>query len=189
MITLDLRKEFKQLYVPSAKQVAVVDVPELQFALIDGAIEAGMDPDNSPAFDGAMAALYGIAYTLKFMSKLRKDNPIDYPVMPLEGLWWIEAGEFDIGRKDNWFWTVMILQPDHITAEMFDDGARPGAQETRRQPCPCPVAPGAVSRRAVSADHAHRSLRRRTSHRCKNGCLRERARLRQAGQAPRDLPG
>jgi hypothetical protein len=121
VITLDLRKEFKQLYAPSAKQVAVVDVPELQFALIDGAIEAGMEPDNSPAFDVAMTALYGIAYTLKFMSKLRKENPIDYPVMPLEGLWWIEAGEFDIGRKDNWFWTVMILQPDHITAEMFDE--------------------------------------------------------------------
>jgi len=64
-------------------------VPELQFAMIDGAIEPGMEPGNSPAFAGAMEALYGISYTLKFMSKLRKVDPIDYPVMALEGLWWV----------------------------------------------------------------------------------------------------
>ena len=55
------------------------------------------------------------------MSKLRVEDPIDYPVMALEGLWWVEEGEFRIDRKDNYVWTVMILQPDHITLEMFED--------------------------------------------------------------------
>lgn len=116
---LDLRKEFKNLYAPSAKKVEVVQVPRFQFVMIDGMIEAGHGPGDSPTFQEAMQALYGASYTLKFMSKQRKENPIDYSVMALEGLWWVEGGEFVIGRKDNWAYTVMMLQPDHITPDMF----------------------------------------------------------------------
>jgi len=122
MKTLDLKKDLKYLYLPSAKKVEIVKVPNLQFAMIDGAIEKGMEPGNSPGFRDDMMALYGISYTLKFTSKLRKKNPINYPVMALEGLWWVEDGIFDITIKDNWHYTVMILQPDHITAEMFAEG-------------------------------------------------------------------
>jgi hypothetical protein len=121
MKTLDLRKELKQYYAPSAKKVEVVEVPEFQFAMIGGGIEPGMEPGNSPAFASAMEALYGISYTLKFTSKLRNEDPVDYPVMALEGLWWVEDGEFSIERKDNYLWTVMILQPEHITPEMFEE--------------------------------------------------------------------
>jgi len=122
MPKIDLRKELKYLYAPSAKQVALVDVPEFQFAQIDGAIEPGQAPGTSPAFEQALSALYGITYTLKFMSKQRADNPIDYTVMTLEGLWWVEEGEFDITQPGNWRWTMMILQPDHITSAMFAEG-------------------------------------------------------------------
>ena len=122
MPKIDLRKELKYLYAPSARQVALVDVPEFQFAQIDGAIEPGQAPGTSPAFEQAMSALYGITYTLKFMSKQRADNPIDYTVMTLEGLWWVEEGEFNITQPGNWRWTVMILQPDHITPAMFAEG-------------------------------------------------------------------
>ncbi len=55
------------------------------------------------------------------MSKLRKADPIDYPVMALEGLWWVEGGEFSFESKDPWSYTVMILQPDHITEAMFQE--------------------------------------------------------------------
>ncbi len=119
MEKLDLRKQFKQLYKPSAKKIVVVQVPEFQFAMIDGEIEAGQSPGTSPAFQQAMEALYGISYTLKFMSKQRKENPIDYTVMGLEGLWWVEEGEFDITNPENWHWRAMIMQPEHITAEMY----------------------------------------------------------------------
>lgn len=122
MPKIDLRKELKHLYAPSARQVALVDVPEFQFAQIDGAIEPGQAPGTSPAFEQAMSALYGITYTLKFMSKQRADNPIDYAVMALEGLWWVEEGEFDITQPGNWRWTMMILQPDHITPAMYAEG-------------------------------------------------------------------
>jgi hypothetical protein len=33
---IDLRKELKHLYAPSAKQVQVVEVPKFHFAMIDG---------------------------------------------------------------------------------------------------------------------------------------------------------
>ena len=119
MEKLDLKKELKHLYTPSAKTVAIVDVPRFNFLMIDGAIEPGMAPGTSPLFQENLGALYGAAYTLKFMVKKRKENPVDYPVMGLEGLWWVEDGHFDINVKDNWFYTVMILQPDLVTADMF----------------------------------------------------------------------
>jgi len=118
MEKIDLKKEFKYLYTPSNKEAQVVDVPELNFIMIDGAIEPGKAPGTSQSFEKATGALYGAAYTLKFMSKLRKDNPVDYGVMALEGLWWIETGEFDLSKKDNWLWRLMIMQPAHITIEM-----------------------------------------------------------------------
>ncbi len=122
MKILDLKKELKYLYQPSAKKVELVKVPCMQFAMIDGAIEKGKEPGNSPVFQEATQALYSISYTLKFMLKKRKTNAIDYPVMALEGLWWVEDGMFDITVKDNWFYTLMILQPDVITKDIFAEG-------------------------------------------------------------------
>ncbi len=122
METLDLKKTLKAYYQPSPKQPEIIQVPRFQFAMLDGAIEPGVMPGDSPAFQEAVAALYGIAYTLKFMLKQRKDAPIDYPVMALEGLWWVEDGRFDIRVADNWKWTVMILQPEVVTAEIFAEG-------------------------------------------------------------------
>jgi hypothetical protein len=119
MKKLDLRKKYKDLYQPSAKKVAVVDVPDFLFVMIDGRMEKGKSPGESPAFREAMMALYGAAYTLKFMSKLRKKNPVEYPVMALEGPWWVAGGTFDIARPGNWRYRAMMMLPDHITATMF----------------------------------------------------------------------
>src|SRR5688500_6194261 len=105
MKTLVVKKQFKHLYGPSTKKPQIVHVPRLQFAMIDGAIEKGYEPGNSPSYAEATQALYGISYTLNFMLKKRKTNAIDYPVMPLEGLWWVEDGFFNIKVKDNWFYT------------------------------------------------------------------------------------
>jgi hypothetical protein len=133
MDKLDLRKRYKHLYQPSAKEVEVVDVPALQFVMADGAIEPNLAPGTSPTFQQATEALYGISYTLKFMSKLDKVNPIDYTVMGLEALWWVEDGKFDITQPDNWHWTAMILQPEHITPVMFTKGLE---QLRRKKPNP-----------------------------------------------------
>jgi hypothetical protein len=120
MKKLDLRKELKWLYQPSSKKIEIVKVPRFQFIMVNGKIEKGQSPGTSPAFQEAMQALYGISYTLKFMSKLDNKNPIDYSVMALEGLWWTEDGTFDISKPGNWHWTLMMLQPNHITETMFE---------------------------------------------------------------------
>ena len=119
MQTLDLKKEFKHLYTPSAKAPQLVDVPALTFLRIDGAIESGHGPGDSPLFAENMQVLYGAAYTIKFMLKQRPENPVDYPVMALEGLWWVEDGHFDIHIKDNWFYTIQIMQPALVIPELF----------------------------------------------------------------------
>ena len=121
MKTLDLKKQFKHLYQPSARKPEILKVPKLQFAMIDGAIENGKEPGNSPGFAEAAQALYSISYTLKFTLKKRKTNPIDYPVMALERLWWVENGIFDINVKDNYVYTLMIMQPNAITHELFEE--------------------------------------------------------------------
>src|SRR3990170_7551770 len=91
--------------------------------MIDGAIEKGHAPGDSPGFQEAVQVLYGISYTLKFMLKKRKTNAIDYPVMALEGLLWLTEGDvFDINIKDNWSYTLVIMQPEVITQEIFEEG-------------------------------------------------------------------
>jgi hypothetical protein len=125
METLDLRKQYKDLYNPPSKKVVTVQVPRFQFAMLDGQIEAGHGPGDSPSFQAAMAAIYGISYTLKFTAKLRKDRPVDYPVMALEGLWNVEGFDlhtFDITSPAGWQYTVMVMQPDLVTQEMFQEG-------------------------------------------------------------------
>jgi hypothetical protein len=122
MQTLDLKKQLKHLYSPSSKQPEVVEIPAFTFLMVNGAIEKGYAPGTSPLFAENTEALYGIAYTLKFMLKKRPTDPVDYPVMALEGLWWVEDGQFDIQIKDNWFYTLMILTPDVVAPDLFAEG-------------------------------------------------------------------
>ena len=38
--------------------------------------------------------------------------------MALDGLWWSETEPFDLAEKSSWKWTLMIAQPDVITAPL-----------------------------------------------------------------------
>ncbi|MBN1304660.1 MAG: GyrI-like domain-containing protein [Anaerolineales bacterium] len=119
MKTLDLKKDLKAYYNPSAKTVSYIEVPRFQFLMVEDSIEPGKEPGNSPLYQQTMEAIYGAAYTLKFMLKLCEKDPFDYPVMPLEGLWTVRDGKFDLKVKDNWDFTSMILTPDQVTRDDF----------------------------------------------------------------------
>ncbi len=111
MKKIDFKKELKHLYHVSANGLATVDVPKLKFLMIDGT----GNPNTSQEFSDAVAALYSVSYTIKFLIKKGKSS-IDYGVMPLEGLWWTDdAAQFNAEDKDNWHWTVMIMQPKYVT--------------------------------------------------------------------------
>lgn len=134
MVTkLDLKKELKYLYNPSAKAVEEVEVPELNFAMVKGVVPAGVKVAEAPEFVEALTALYGISYTLKFAAKQRKVEPVDYPVMSLEGLWWIEGEAFGFGKLQEQHFNVMILQPGLVTADMFAESL---AQLKKKKPSP-----------------------------------------------------
>jgi hypothetical protein len=113
MRKIDLKKDWKPLYTASARKPSLVDVPKLKFLMIDGQ----GDPNTSPEFHRAIEALYGVAYTLKFTLKMGPEQ-IDYPVMALDGLWWTDTQPFCETDKAAWKWTLMIAQPDVITAAM-----------------------------------------------------------------------
>jgi len=121
MLKLDLKKELKYLYQPSAKQVTVVEVPMFNFIMLDGQLEPGVLPGDSSNYQNTMEALYGAAYTIKFTSKLRNDNPIDYPVMASEGLWWVLPGNFNFQADEAWHYTMMMMLPNHITQQMLEE--------------------------------------------------------------------
>ncbi|QLQ09829.1 MAG: GyrI-like domain-containing protein [Nocardioidaceae bacterium] len=93
----------------------IVEVPDLQYLMVDGR----GDPNTSPAYADALKALYPVAYKLKFASK--RELGRDYVVPPLEGLWWAEdMDSFTTSRdKSQWHWTLMIMVPDWIDHELF----------------------------------------------------------------------
>lgn len=117
MEKIDYKKQLKQLYKPSAKRVDIVDVPSMNYLMVDGE----GDPNTAQSFREAIEALYPVAYTLKFMVK-RGPIAIDYGVLPLEGLWWADDMlDFCSGNKDRWRWTLMIMQPELVTRAMVEE--------------------------------------------------------------------
>lgn len=116
---IDLEKTYKRLYAPSAKAPEMVDVPPFNFLMLDGC----GNPNTTPQYQDTVTTLFQTAYALKF--HIKKSQGIDYGVMPLEGLWWIEDElEFTLENKDRWSWTMMILQPEWVTVEMIEQICR-----------------------------------------------------------------
>ena len=116
MTKIDFKKELKHLYRPSARRFEVVDVPPMNFLMIDG----HGDPNTAQAYADAVEALYAVAYKIKFESK--RELGKDYVVPPLEGLWWAEDMETFTSRdKSAWDWTMMIMQPEWVTQEMVEE--------------------------------------------------------------------
>lgn len=116
METVDLRRALSELY--SARSTpTLVEVPELSYLMIDG----HGDPNIAPEYAEAVQALYSVAYTIRFALKRRAD-PVDAPVMPLEGLWWVpDMSTFSVADKSAWDWTLLILLSDHATPELVDE--------------------------------------------------------------------
>jgi hypothetical protein len=116
MEIINLKKELQYLYHPSSKEVTEVDVPAMNFLMVDGE----GDPNTSQAYAEAIEALFAVSYTVKFMVK-KGELAIDYGVMPLEGLWWADdMTKFSPDDKSNWKWTAMIMQPSFITSDLID---------------------------------------------------------------------
>jgi hypothetical protein len=114
-----MKVDFKRTlpsYKAARNKFIVIHIPEIRYIMIDGK----GDPATSGEFKAAIESLYPVAYGLKFHSKLSLDK--DYVVPPLEALWWADdmdafTTSFD---RSQWRWTLMIMTPDWITADIFE---------------------------------------------------------------------
>jgi hypothetical protein len=105
----DPKRAYRGLYAPRT-EFEFVDVPEFLYLAVDG----HGDPNTAPAYADALEALYAVAYAVKFASK---HAGCDFVVGPLEGLWRADdATAFTGRRKDEWSWTMLLVQPEWITA-------------------------------------------------------------------------
>lgn len=118
MPKVDFRKELKELYMPPKDRPGRVQVPRMQYAMVEGA----GDP-NTEDFGKAVEALYGVSYSIRMMPKKGITPPgyYEYTVPPLEGIWDIVEGAhmFDPAHKDQLTWTLMIMQPYFVDQLLF----------------------------------------------------------------------
>jgi hypothetical protein len=114
MDKVNFKKDLAQLYNPKNTEWEMVEVPTMNFLMVDGR----GDPNTAKDYRDAVEALYSIAYAIKLMS--RKTLGRDYVVPPLEGLWSADdPATFTNRDKDKYQWTMMIMQPDWITEARF----------------------------------------------------------------------
>jgi len=112
---VDFKKELKHLYGASVKEPTIVDVPGMNFLMVDG-----FGDPNMQEYQEAIETLYAVSYALKFMVK-KGEQAVDYGVLPLEGLWWVDdMTQFSEDNKEAWKWTSMIMQPEYVTEELFN---------------------------------------------------------------------
>lgn len=127
MTKLDYKKILKHLYKPDDAP-ELVEAPPMHFLMIDGQ----GDPNTAPAYQEAVSALYKLAYAIRF--HMRDEQGVDFGVMPLEGLWWVEdLTQFSFKDKKIWQWTMLIMQPEPVTAGIVEV-VRPAVAKKHQPP-------------------------------------------------------
>ena len=123
---IDLKKALDSFSAPRGG-FRLIEVPDQQYLMVDG----HGDPNTSPAYTDALAALYPVAYRLKFISKRERDR--DYVVPPLEGLWWAEDMDtFTVARdKSRWSWTMMLMVPAWLDEADFQTAVQQAGTRNR----------------------------------------------------------
>jgi hypothetical protein len=129
MEKVDYKKELKQFYTGRVGKPVAVQVPEMNFIMLDGR----GDPNTSQEYIDAVQTLYHVAYAIKFTSKIKYGN--DFGVMPLEGLWWTEKmSDFSMSDKSNWLWTAMIMQPEVVTKDIYQQAVQQVREKNYTKP-------------------------------------------------------
>ena len=112
---VDFKKTEKDLYQPKTTP-SIINIPEIKYIAIDGK----GDPNKSREYAEAVELLYGLSYSIKMSNKMI----LEYVVPPLEGFWSVD-GDFRgagaaISDKSKFVWTMVIRQPDFVTADIFE---------------------------------------------------------------------
>lgn len=145
---VDFKKQLESYTAPYGR-FSLVRVTALSYLMVDG----HGDPNTTPAYAQALAALYPLAYAVKFLSKTELGR--DYVVMPLEALWWsADMASFTTARdKSRWDWTLLNLVPEWITREHVETARETAAKRT-----------GAGALHSVRLEHHDEGLSVQTLH-------------------------
>jgi hypothetical protein len=112
---IDYKKTEKELYLPKAAP-SVIDVPEMKFITVDGK----GDPNKSAEYSAAAELLYGLSYAIKMGNKA----VLEYYRTAARRVWEVaddfKGGGAEIADKSKFIWTILIRQPDFVTAEVFE---------------------------------------------------------------------
>ena len=128
MSALDDRRRLEELYLPSADEFVLVDVPDLQFVMIDGEGDPGGE-----AFAQAMRWLFAVIYPIKRIARQRMGRRFVEP--PLEGLWWADdMNDFIAGNRDKFKWRLMIVTADWVDAELLDQAVTKASERLGEPP-------------------------------------------------------
>ena len=105
------KKQEHALYLPD-EAPALITVPRQKFFAIKGK----GDP-NRADFSDRIGVLYSLSYAVRMMPKsgVTPDGYFEYTVYPLEGVW----ENCDASDKSEYVYTIMIRQPEFVTAEVF----------------------------------------------------------------------
>lgn len=124
MDKLDFRKRDRAFYTGQPGRWDRLTLPRMSFLAIEGQGDPG-----GPVYAAALAALYPLAYGVKFACKARG---ADFSVPPLEALWWAEDPlAFVAGDRGAWRWRAMIRVPGTVTDGDLD-AVRAAAKAKRR---------------------------------------------------------
>ncbi len=108
-----MKQKFTELYNSAMPEPAFLNVPALNFLMIDGI----GDPRGSQEYEDAVNALVAVSFATMFM--LKRDKQVkDYGVPPVESTWLLNAdSDFDGEGNTQWRWTAMVMQPEHVELE------------------------------------------------------------------------
>lgn len=135
-MAFDLKKEYKEFYMPKNKP-EIVKIPPMNYVAVRGKENPNVECGD---YQQAISILYAVAYTLKMSYKTdyKIEGFFEYVVPPLEGFWW--QGEqhpvdaemrtdrtdrrenikgIDYSNKDTFNWISVIRLPDFITEKDF----------------------------------------------------------------------
>jgi hypothetical protein len=121
METQDLSlKEFNHLYRASTRRIDVVDVPGMNFLMVDGSCQGS----NFHEFRNGIDGLFSLSQSIK--SAIARTNiGFEYTVMPLECLWWVKGeSEITLENQEDWLWILMIVQPEYVTSALVKEVLR-----------------------------------------------------------------
>lgn len=110
METIDLKRTHKELY-RAEETPQELTVPTGTFLAVDGIGEPG-----GTAYQAAIEALYGVAYTMKFA--LKSAGVLDFKIANLECVWFSDPGSTPL---TEWEWRLLIRVPDQISEEPIAD--------------------------------------------------------------------